>query len=195
MAEHAVIEQDAWKSFESRLRGYVRRRVDPALVDDVLGDIMLRLVQHQDELAAARNPTAWTLRVASNAVVDHYRRGATEKRARADAASIDWSGEMRPGEDQTEPSASHEVANCLVPFIRGLPDPYGEAVMMIDIEGMSQAEAARRLGISVSGMKSRVQRGRRKLKDALLRCCAIEVDARGGVIDYARREAGRRPAC
>ena len=195
MAEQSIIDADAWKSFETRLRGYVRRRVDPALVDDVLGDIMLRLVQHQDELAAASNATAWTLRVASNAVVDHYRRGATEKRARADAGSIDWNGDLRPGEDQTEPSASREVANCLVPFIRGLPDPYGEALMMTDIEGVSQTEAARRLGLSVSGMKSRVQRGRRKLKEALLRCCAIELDARGGVIDYDRRRAGCRPGC
>lgn len=195
MAEQSIIAEDAWKSFETRLRGYVRRRVDPALADDVLGDIMLRLVQHQDELSAASNPTAWTLRVASNAVVDHYRRGATEKRAGADAGPIDWSGDLRPREDEPGSAAASEIAQCLVPFIRGLPDPYGEALMMTDIEGMSQTEAAMRLGLSVSGMKSRVQRGRRKLKDALLRCCAIEVDARGGVIDYARRRAGARPGC
>ena len=195
MAEQSIIDADAWKSFETRLRGYVRRRVDPALVDDVLGDIMLRLVRHQDELAAASNPTAWALRVASNAVVDHYRRGATEKRAGADAGSIDWSGDLRPKEDESESVAASEIAQCLVPFIRGLPDPYGEALMMTDIKGVSQTEAARRLGLSVSGMKSRVQRGRRKLKDALLRCCAIELDARGGVIDYDRRRAGCRPGC
>lgn len=195
MAEQSVIAQDAWKSFETRLRGYVRRRVDPALVDDVVGDIMLRLVRHQDELAAARNPTAWTLRVAANAVVDHYRRGAREKRVGAEAGGIDWSGELRAEEEETGSSASTEIAQCLVPLIRGLPDPYSEALLVTDIDGVSQTEAARRLGLSVSGMKSRVQRGRRKLKDALLRCCAIQVDGRGGVLDYQRRSGGARPGC
>lgn len=44
------------------------------------------------------------------------------------------------------------------------------------------SEAAARLGLSTSGMKSRVQRGRSKLEQAILRCCAVALDCRGEVI-------------
>ena len=52
---------------------------------------------------------------------------------------------------------------------------------MVEYDGLTQAEAARRLGISVSGMKSRTQRARARLRDLLTQCCRIAVDVRGDV--------------
>jgi len=43
-------------------------------------------------------------------------------------------------------------------------------------------ELAARLGWSLTGAKSRVQRARRKLKDALTDCCDVEMDRRGHAI-------------
>jgi len=51
---------------------------------------------------------------------------------------------------------------------------------------MPQKEVARHLGISLSGAKSRVQRGRDKLRQRLLDCCDIET-GRGGIIGYTPR--------
>ena len=48
----------------------------------------------------------------------------------------------------------------------------------------TQPEMAARLGISISGAKSRVQRAREKLKEALLDCCHFEFDRYGRMIDY-----------
>ncbi len=185
MIETGAMTNDAWQAVETRLRAYVGRRVDPGSVDDVVATILLRLVKHQDELSAARSPSAWMLRVAANTVADHHRRHAAEARALARSA-LEPQDEVNP-EPSVVASASREIASCLVPMIRDLPDPYREALMLIDIDGLTQAEAADRLGLSVSGMKSRVQRARAKLKDALLRCCAIELDQRGRVVDYERR--------
>jgi RNA polymerase sigma-70 factor (ECF subfamily) len=64
---------------------------------------------------------------------------------------------------------------------------YRQAVILIDLEGLTQQEAAAQLGLSLSGMKSRVQRGRRQLKGMLEACCAIELDQRRGVVDYGVR--------
>jgi RNA polymerase sigma-70 factor (ECF subfamily) len=50
---------------------------------------------------------------------------------------------------------------------------------MAEIEGLSQQEAADRLGLSLSGAKSRIQRGRSMLKEALEQCCSFELDGRG----------------
>ncbi len=187
----AIVSRDAWAAFQSRLRAYVRRRVDPAVADDVVGDIMLRLVRHEGKLAAAENPTAWMLRVAANAISDHHRRRDVKRRAlaRLEFEEESWSVE------EPDSGASTEMAGCLIPLIRGLPEAYGQALLLTDIEGMTQAAAARRLGLTVSGVKSRVQRGRARLKQALLGCCAIEVDRRGRIRDYRPRGKAFCPEC
>lgn len=184
---------EGWKAFEAQLRGYVRRRVDPGSADDVVGDILLRLVRHRDRLKAASNPSAWVQRVATNAVTDHHRRQSTERRALA-GLQAELAGDATPEAEHTG-TASAEIAECLVPFIRVLPEPYRSALLLTDIDGMTQAAAAERLGLSPSGMKSRVQRGRAKLKQALLRCCALELDRRGGIVSYRSRGAGCGSAC
>jgi hypothetical protein len=72
-------------------------------------------------------------------------------------------------------------------MIHSLPGPYREAILLTEFDGLSQVEMARRLGISVSGPKSRVQRGRRQLKNMLLDCCRFEFDRRGRVFDCQAR--------
>ncbi len=64
----------AWSEFETKLSSYVRRRVDGVAADDVVGEILLRLVRSQDKMEGAKNPMAWIYRVAANVITDHYRK-------------------------------------------------------------------------------------------------------------------------
>jgi RNA polymerase sigma-70 factor (ECF subfamily) len=59
------------------------------------------------------------------------------------------------------------------------PEPYWRAVRPVDLDGASQVALARELGLSQSGAKSRMQRGRTMLRNAFLRCCAIERNSAG----------------
>ena len=189
--EPQSVPPGAWIEFERALRRYLRRRVDPGLVDDLLSDILLRLVQHQANLAKAENPLAWVRRVAANAVTDLHRSRGVERRA-VDSAKAEHAIAMAeiPGS-----TAAAEISACLIPFIRELRDPYRDALLLTDIAGLRQTEAARRLGLSHSGMKSRVQRARAKLKARLLRCCAIQTDRRGAIVDYMPHDSRCQPAC
>jgi RNA polymerase sigma-70 factor (ECF subfamily) len=65
---------------------------------------------------------------------------------------------------------------------------------MVEFDGVTQVDAAARLGLSVSGMKSRVQRARSHLRSALHDCCRIAVDRRGGVISYEAK-SGNCESC
>jgi RNA polymerase sigma-70 factor (ECF subfamily) len=80
-------------------------------------------------------------------------------------------------------------------MIHSLPGPYREAVLLTEFEGLTQKEFAERLGISLSGAKSRVQRGRQQLKDMLLECCRFEFDRRGHAFDCEPRKPGACPEC
>lgn len=186
------IDTAAWSGFIDRLNGYVGARLPAALRDDVVGDILVRLVRNEAKLAAARDPMAWVGRVAVNAVIDHARRRGAENRAMAafvaDPASAD-------GGTDADDTATVAFAGCVTPLIEGLPQRYRDALMLVEIDGIGQQDAARRLGLSVSGLKSRLQRGRRQLKQAVVRCCAIELDRRGGIIAYSPRRAAAAPSC
>ncbi|MDE2661760.1 MAG: sigma-70 family RNA polymerase sigma factor [Gemmatimonadota bacterium] len=170
------------------MRRFVGGRVEPAWVDDVTGDIVVRLLQRQDSLAEARDPLSWTYRVAANVIADHHRRRSVERRTLAQLGA-----EVRapdPGADGGDHEATRrDLEACLLPFALELPSKYAEALLMTYFRGWSQVEAAERLGLSVSGMKSRVQRARAMLKRQLLDCCDFELDRRGAVIDMRPREA------
>ncbi len=180
--------RDIWRAFVGNLHTYVRRHVHPSNADDLAGEILLKLVESRLAVENATNPIAWMRRVATNTLIDHYRRAEVRRRA---AMADDPTDPMHPmGDSGPEHDVTTALAACLRPMIMELPEPYAGALLMTDIEGLTQAEAARRVGISVSGMKSRVQRGRAKLKQALYRCCAIEADRRGNIVKYKRRSIG-----
>jgi RNA polymerase sigma-70 factor (ECF subfamily) len=174
-----------WGALRARLLAYFRPRVsDAAAAEDLVQEVLLRVHRQQDALAGVENVGAWVQRVARNALTDHYRR-----RASAAGARDRYEAEPAPIDEPEEP---HALAACLRPLLDGLPDPYAEAVRLVELEGLTQRDAAARVGLSLSGMKSRVQRGRDRLKDALLACCDVEVDARNRVTEVAARKG---PAC
>ena len=80
-----------------------------------------------------------------------------------------------------------ELAECLRPLLVELPDDYRRALELTDLGGLSQAEAAELEHVSLSGMKSRVQRGRRQLGAVLRQCCVPTLDSRGVPVDFRPR--------
>ena len=83
--------------------------------------------------------------------------------------------------DDHEPPPGCRSITWLDELIQSLPDGYREAVRMAEIEEQPQQAVADRLGLTLSGAKSRVQRGRAMLKNVLERCCSFEFDVRGRV--------------
>ena len=78
--------------------------------------------------------------------------------------------------------------NCLLPMIQSLPELYRKTLLLSEIESLSQKEVAQKLGLSLSAVKSRVQRGRERLKKLLLECCRFEFDHQGTVTDFENKE-------
>ena len=79
-----------------------------------------------------------------------------------------------PGEQRSlgrEDAEWAALTRCLAPMIAALPAPYAEAVRRSDLDGETQRALADELGVSHSAIKSRVQRGRRMLRERLVACC------------------------
>jgi RNA polymerase sigma-70 factor (ECF subfamily) len=168
-----------WTETLDRIRSFVASRVgDRELAADITQDVVVRSIA-SGALERVDNPAAWLYRSARNAVIDHYR---TRRTPGAIPEEDSWPD---PGPPDAEPNdATRALARCLQPLLRDLPPTARDALTRVDLEGQTHHEAAGQLGISVSGMKSRVQRARRQLRELLEGCCAVQVDRVGAVAGY-----------
>jgi len=176
-----------WNDFAPPLRAFLARRVPAGVdADDLLQEVFVRVIRHLNTLRATERPEAWLFQIARNALRDSLR--ARQRRdGRTDTLEID----LPDDSDAASLRASEvELAPCLTSMIGRLSEPYRSAIQLTSIRGLTQADAAREAGVSISGMKSRVQRGREQLRQMLVRCCEIQVDVRGGVADFHLRFPG-----
>jgi RNA polymerase sigma-70 factor (ECF subfamily) len=174
----------SWTDTLDRLRAFVTSRVDdPELAADITQDVIVRSIA-SGALEQIDNPAAWLYRSARNAVIDHYR----TRRTHAPIDDLDaWPD---PGIDDRPNDATRELSRCLQPMLDQLTPAAREALVRVDVNGQTQNSAAREVGLSLTGMKSRVQRARRELKNLLEQCCTVDVDARGAIADYHRGSGG-----
>ena len=178
----------AWRDLDAKLRPFVARRVrTDADVDDVVQEVFLRMQRGLGGLRDAQRFGPWVYQVARSAIADHQRAAA-----RHPVAGGEPPDEAAPDEEH-DGAVEQALAGYVAPFVGMLPSPYREALTLTELEGLTQKEAAAMLGISVSGMKSRVQRGRQQLRAALEDCCHIALDARGRVVGCELRADGRLP--
>ena len=162
-----------WMHLSSDLRRFIRRRVsDDHVADDLLQETFVRVHRNIGTLQEAERLAAWVYQIARNVVNDHHRGAATSIVRLADAKPVGNNGDHEPQFGRV----------WLEEMIRMLPDGYREAVQMAEIDERSQQYVADQLGLSLSGAKSRIQRGRAMLKDVLQQCCSFELDSRGRVM-------------
>ncbi|KAB2910939.1 MAG: RNA polymerase sigma factor SigZ [Kofleriaceae bacterium] len=178
-----------WNQFAAPLRSFVAKRAPREVeADDVLQDVFVRIQEQLPKLREADRIDAWIFQIARNVVADAFRR-RTRREALDDRTAAEGAPSPPTDDDRAAETA---LAGCLAPMIAQLPEPYREAIELTEIRGMTQADAARLVGISISGMKSRVQRGREHLKGIIGEFCRVETDVRGGVIecDPLREDCG-----
>ncbi|MGH2593595.1 MAG: RNA polymerase sigma factor SigZ [Anaerolineae bacterium] len=171
--------EDIWNEFSQQLRGFILKRIpDPTDADDILQDVFVKLHTRIDTLRDEHRLAPWLYRIARNTLVDYYR-------ARQPAVPVP---ELLAVEDeQTESDAAARIASSLTSMVECLPEKYRQAIVLSEFQGLTQQEVGERLGLSLSGAKSRVQRGRDLLRAALLDCCHFEFDRRGRLIGYTPR--------
>lgn len=174
--------ETTWKNLRGELRGFLVGQVgEAATADDLLQDVFLKLHRRADNLHDQSSPRAWLYKVARNAVTDHWRR-------RRETAALPEN--LAYAEVPTDESIRAKLAPCLRPMIESLPNVYADVLRLTELDELPQAEAARRLGLSLTALKSRVRRGRAQLKIMLLQCCEFELSSAGRVLDYWPRQVG-----
>ncbi len=186
------VAQAVWKELHERLRAFVARRVpDRVVVDDLAQEILLRLYTHMGRLREQERLDAWAYQVARNVIADYWRDRAGRRELPFDEKLSDKLASLPELESGDEVDQHRtEIVSCLAPMVEQLAEPYREAIRLTDLGASTQAEAAAELGLSVPGMKTRVQRGRAQLRELLRACCRIELDRRGQITELEPKDPG-----
>lgn len=168
---------EVWQEYRSGLYRFVLKRVnDEAAADDIVQDALSKVIANLGSLRDRQKLRPWMYQITRNAIIDYYRKNQ---------AVAELPDELGAVEEDDGSAVQRELSQCCIaPFIERLPQTYREAIVLSEIEGLTQREVAIRQGLSLSGAKSRVQRGRKMLKEMMLACCHFELDSGGRIIDY-----------
>jgi RNA polymerase sigma-70 factor (ECF subfamily) len=170
--------------YQEYLRRFIARRVaSREEAEDILQEVFIKIQSNLSNLRDETKVAAWIHQIARKQILDFYR----SRRA------MEMLDENIPATVDEAENQNGEISICVRNMMGDLPAKYREAIVMTTYEGLSQKQVAQRLGISVSGAKSRVQRSRKMLKKMLCRCCQLEFDRVGNVIGY--KQKGKAKYC
>ena len=145
-----------WQEYHARLRIFIKSRLSSdAATDDTLQNVFLKM---HAGLASIKDETklqSWLYQIARNAIIDYFR---------SQQPTEDHLERIPQPETDSGEKVTQELSECLRPMIQQLPEYYREAVILSELQGLTQKEVAKMQGTSLSGAKSRVQRGRALLK-------------------------------
>ena len=159
-----------WNLYSDNLKTYIFSFTkDMDLANDILQDTFLKLHLKQDELKKVENIKSWLYSVTKNTLVDYYRKNKIEL-------------PFKDNNTETEEPHQHGPEECLIPLIKKLDNKYKEPLLLCDIQGLKQNEAAQKLNITLSALKSRILRGRKLLQEGFMNCCDYQLDKNGKLV-------------
>lgn len=169
--------QQTYEELGDKVYAYVLKKVQQEeIAQDIVQEVFLSVHRQNEKILTLKNPKAWVFSIAKNKVIDFYR---TRKRHQ----SVEELPELaQQSMDRRE--AIKLLAHDIQAMVNQLPKPYREVITLTELEGMNYTDVAEKLDISLSAVKSRVLRGRHKMKELLFDCCHFEFDRNGGVVDF-----------
>lgn len=150
-------------TIQPRIRAMVRGKIrQEAAAEDVVQNALLSIHRGRSTYRPERPFGPWMRAIVRNSIIDHFR----ERKRRGDR-EVELIVEQWPDTSDSADSESVELAPELAAALAALPDAQREAVTLVQVKGLSVAEAALRVGISPGALKVRAHRGYRAMREAL----------------------------
>ena len=191
MAKHEEISQ----RLVDGVRRFIGRRVPSSDVDDVVQEVFVRVSRGLNQLHEDKRAETWILAITRKTIADFYRKRERHLPSVSEELPEPIDQSALPSENLSDYPGEHDVHEEVLSWLRPMADeiaePYRTALIKADFENVSQRRLAHELGLSESGLKSRVQRARKLLAGVLQRCCELEFDGEGRAMAFRRLRACR----
>jgi len=120
----------------------------------------------------------WVYSIARNTIIDYYRKKKEFTSEIGEAVYI---------HEEDSKDVAIELGQCISSFISELPEDYKTIMILSEIEGISQKDISEQLGMNYVTVRSKIQRGRKKLKVLISDCCTVFQGGKGSILDYVEK--------
>lgn len=174
--------KEIWDKYKGHLLNFIKTKInDEHNADDILQEVSIKLLDNLNRKTEIKNYKTWLFQVTRNTIADYYRKNKKHSELSITQSKIN-----------TNSSACFcDLSGFVIQSY--LPKEYGEPLYLSDIEQKSQQEIAELLDLSLTATKSRIQRGRKKLKKLVSTCIDISYNNKGQISDFQLKNNCKLP--
>lgn len=157
-----------WIEYKSGLKYYILKKLkNEDLADELSHEVLMKIYNSCCSGIEIKNIKSWMYQIAHNTVIDYLK------------IENKFTNEVTEKFESDESNTYEEAEKFVEPLIKLLPDKYALPLLMSDIEGINQFEVSRKMNLSLTATKSRIQRARKLLKEKIIECSNLEINAKG----------------
>ena len=166
-----------YTQFHSVLLGFIKSKVkNHQDAEDILQNVFIKVASGLQDLNRKEKLQSWIYTITRNAITDYYRANTNKSQSFEDDISNIFT------EDEYN-DTTKGLDCCLMDLVNQLPEEYREIIVDVEIKGNRQKDLFEKYNLAYPSIRSRVQRGREKLKQLLLKCCDIQWDIHGNILN------------
>lgn len=155
---------------------YVKKRVKSREdAEDLTQEIFYKLAKSDSD--KIDNIKSWVYTIAKNTITDYYRKTSVHTEELENHAIE---------HQHIETNGVEELGRCIESYVDKLPEEYRDILRLSDLEAISQKEIAERLDMNYVTVRSKIQRGRKKLKEIFSDCCTVIQGSQSSILGYER---------
>lgn len=174
------------KQLYKPLSQYIKKRINnQADAEDLTQEVFYKLSKSDN--SKVHSLKSWVYTIAKNTITDYYRKKKVMTIELEEAAFFE---EHKENEDILE------MSKCIGQFINKLPENYRFIMTLSELKEMPQKEIAAQLNMNYVTVRSKIQRGRKKLKALFSNCCSVIQGGKGSILAIERKNnIGKETAC
>ena len=141
--------------------------------EDVTQNALLKVLRKRHTFRGEADPMGWIYRIVMNEAREIFRKRKRRPAVSLDALPVEFDDHTHPtgvrdfSARPDKGAIASETREAMLQAIDDLPDGYREAVVLMDLEGLSYKEAAEVMELTLGAFKTRLHRARLHLRTQL----------------------------
>lgn len=167
-----------WLEYKNGLKFYILKKVkNEEIANDLSHEVLMKVYNSCCSDNEIMNIKSWMFQIAHNTSIDYLK---NEQKFTNDVPDFF---------EKDEYNSYKEADELLKPLIELLPEKYAVPLQLSDIEELNQIEVSKKLNLSLTATKSRIQRARKLLKEKIIECSNLELDEKGKLISLEIKQS------
>ncbi len=167
-----------WSDYKNALKFYILKKVkNEEIANDLSHEVLMKVYNSCCSGTEIKNVRSWMFQIAHNTTIDYFKKQGK------------FTNEVPEVIEEASTNSYQEAENFINPLIQLLPEKYAIPLRLSDIEELNQAHVAKKIGLSLTATKSRIQRARKLLKEKIIECSNLELDENGNLISLEIKQS------